>query len=145
MKEKNVLTYQARRPDHVPHLVLSDILSVQKNSSAVHIIKAHQQFDHTAFPCAGCTHNSHCLSRMDLKGKIPKNLSSGTVLKRYVFKFISPLYILRIYIQAPVGKGFFDLKQGHNSAGAGHLPWIVIKRLSTLGKMHKNLRCQDIS
>src|SRR5690625_5364644 len=80
---------------------------------------------------------------MDLKGKIPKNLSSGTVLKRYVFKFISPLYILRIYIQAPVGKGFIDLKQGHNSAGAGHRPLIEIKRLSQPGQRPQEPLCHE--
>ena len=88
-EQPGILQYHSKHLTEITAVEITDIMTVNLDTSAVYIIETHQKFDHGCLSGTGRSYDSDLLTVMHIRGKIIYN---------DLIRVVSEFYMLKLYI-----------------------------------------------
>jgi len=88
-EQPGILQYHSKHLTEITAVEITDIMTVNLDTSAVYIIETHQKFDHGCLSGTGRSYDSDLLTVMHIRGKIIYN---------DLIRVVAEFYMLKLYI-----------------------------------------------
>ena len=97
LKQPRVLKHHAKGFPQLTAVKVPDVVAVQQNCTAVHIVKPHEQFYHGSLAGTGWANNGDLLSRLYLCAEIVDDALLRLVAKGNVFEIHTASYLFQLH------------------------------------------------